>query len=243
MRRGQIMVTSVLLGVAAFGGVVIFANSAKRFEMPAPRLPDQLPDKAVIASVLTDAGISPEALAVAGLSGSEATPVIGAAVSAADFRLVPLRASYENKASTAREYTRMRREGSATPIQLASAREAMELAAATHRGLIAQVRSAAVNLLESDELRRLDAYAANSGRDLPLRFRAYAWKAKDAVDVMQALQQKTADETRGDAVDPAAQAIIDQADLNLDVAIAASTLDTRLAAIHAAWDGEVAGGE
>ncbi|RNC81393.1 MAG: hypothetical protein ED559_06260 [Phycisphaera sp.] len=240
-RKGHVLLAALAACIATAGGLVVFVSSASKFEAPASVITNELSDEAVVASALVDAGVSPESLAVAGLTGQEASPVIDAAITAAESRIIPIRTSLENKAAAIRSYTELRRGGDATAQQLAAAKEAVNQATQTHASLVALVRAPAVALLDTDEVRRLDAHQANHSRKLPLQYKAYKWSSSEVMDIMQASQQKAADESRGDAVDPDAVSILNQADLNTDVAVAANSLTLRLQAIRVAWDAAING--
>lgn len=242
VRSGHVLGILLGAGTLVAAGTLVTYSAAVSNGAPIAST-DQLPDDVVLRSTLLSAGLAPEALAVAGLTGEEADTVLSAATDAARPRIVQLRIALDNKHAAERRVNQLKRQSGVSEFELAGAKDAARSAVQTYEGLIALISTPALNLLGSDELRRFNASHANTSTGLPLHYRAHPWSATEANEIAQASRQKAASEARGETLEAEFASTLSQADLNEDVAVASQSLDTRLAEIRITWDLVTRGGD
>jgi len=238
-RRGSV-ITLVIGSVALLTSITVITAMTYRSEVsPTPYRGASIPDQLVVVTAVSQAGVTPEALAVAGLTASEAQAAINEAVSQAESRLAPLRTSMQN-VETARDALRQaERDASASESQLPSLQQALDDAVDSRDQLIVQIRALALGSLDTGEMRRFNSYHSASKGVLPAVFMAKVWTADDVARLSAVSRRLSSAAARGET-DADAQAEYDQALADPDVAAANANYDQRLAAIQAAWDAALA---
>lgn len=240
-RRGHVVLFGLsVVSLLTAGGIVTYSTTIAEREAAAPVYPvDELPAHVVLAGALIEAGISPEALAVAGLTTEQAGQVIETALEEARSREVQLRTALENKHNAQRHLTLLRRQSGSSQQDLTAAKELLASATQTYDALISLIKTPAASRLDAAQQRRFAACHANASREMPLEYGAHSWSDEEAASIAQACRQKTACEARGEELDADCAAVLRQADANSDVAVARQTIETRLESIQAVWDQKI----
>lgn len=225
------------IGAVALVSVITVTTvvSYRAEHAPAQYKGANIPDALVVATAVSQAGVTPVALTVAGLSATEAQLVINEAVSQAESRMTQLRVSMEN-IETARSALQVAEGDSLTSdAQLATLRQTLDDAVSTRDEIIALVQAPAIASFDAGELRRFGNFHSAPQGDLPPMLLAKDWSADDVARLSAASRRLSAAAARGES-DPDAQAEYDAALADPDVAAANANYDQRLAAIQTAWD-------
>lgn len=199
-----------------------------------------VPDDLIVAAAVTQTGVTPEALTVAGLSLTEAGVVIDRVVADVVSRMDELRASIQSIEAARGALQLAEQDTSSTDAQLNSLRQTLEDADNTHRQMISAVQASALSSLSEPQRRRFDNYRSNSARYTGLhpQLAASTLSPEEATRLAAICRRLSTAQARGES-DPDAQSQYSAALAEPDAAEAADRFEERLEAIQLAFNNAI----
>ena len=198
-----------------------------------------------LATALIRAGLDPEALAAAGVTSSETTTLVGLAdqyLQGASSTLSGLDADYAAARKERDELQRLIQSGLGTSQDVtdyqSAAADVADAETARDDFLDGLFDDAAVGLSAS-EVSTLQAIHGNRHWDLPIQYLVINRTEQAWVDLREALANLEICEKLSEDPDQACVGFVGDADLDTDVAAAASSLDANGAAVTSAWQSAV----
>lgn len=200
------------------------------------------PTAAELEVALLRAGLGPEALTAAGLSGSNATTVVG------DLRtymtsnagvLDSADASYASAKQSVDQLKRLIQSGQATNDDLTAyttAKSDLASAQTQRSGVLDDFFTAGADSLSQAQKDTLTTIKGNSDWDRPTEFLVLSHTDADWVELRECLANERIAADQGEDPDPDAQATLSDYQSAAPVAAAKANLDANLAVIAAAWD-------
>lgn len=203
------------------------------------------PTAAELEVALLRAGLGPEALTAAGLSGGNATTVVG------DLRtymtdnagvLDSADASYASAKQSVDQLKQLIQGGQATNDDLTAYTTAnSDLASARPQrsAVLDDFFTAGADSLSPAQKDTLTAIRGNSDWDRPTEFLLLSHTDADWVELRECLANERIAADQGEDSDPDAQTTLDQYRSAAPVAVAKANLDANLGVVTAAWEQEI----
>lgn len=235
-----------LLGALAFAGLVTVGMQSFDMETP-PGSPPQpvfvssaAPTARETQRVLARIGVTPRALAAAGVSVSQAQVVYGQAEAFMQSQGMALRLAESRYAEASEGFTNLRRRvgqgvGTAEDVGgFAAAKAQMESAKQLLDAKTEALRVAALSGLDPVAVATIQRIRAQEALELPEEFLAADWSPAQAVTLRGALAAQRHATATGEVLDPTAASVIAAANALPQVAQATQTVSTA-DAIAAGW--------
>ena len=226
--------------VIALAVVVLLFTSSERAAralliQPVPAVTEQQLELA-----LHRVGLDPQRLAAAGLSGSDASDVVGGMFEYLSSNPSPIGfdAAVGEARATVRQLEHLIRSGQGTAQDVSSlqtARGALSTAGAARDAALNAAFAAAVDELSEGEQQLLSTIRANGSWSVPLEFLAINQSEAERVQLRDCLANEKIAAKNDEEPDPGAQAYLQQIRSDLTVAVAKSNLDTNLAIVQTAF--------
>ncbi len=202
------------------------------------------PVNSVFAGVLLRVGLSAEALAAAGTTGSQVPSLVAAVESAHDPSTLASRdQAYADARVNRDRLARLVQSGlgsQADVTALVQAETDLQTATSARESYLAGLRSAGLATVAATASASVQRIHANSSWGFPVHYLVSDRSEPDWVALRDALATKRISEQYGEPFYPEAQVYLAAVDLEPEIALAKVNFDTNIVAVQTAWNSAAA---